>query len=221
MNDEPIGRDPLAPAFEKAAIGILSAMAGAAFGPAGVIAAALVGPFAVHAVDRLNEMHERVYSTGLVAEEVAARLRKDGTLAHLVAEATRAAVESDLPAKRALLARAVLRALQDDAEVEVEVEQELVRAAAAVSTVDVRVLVLIHGERTLEGEVQGSGTSHDDLAKAWPGARNVIDASVATLIAAGLAFDSAVGTVEYSPHWRRTSFGERFLEALREEGFRS
>jgi hypothetical protein len=43
--------DPLAPVFQKAAVGVVSAMAGAAFGPAGVVAAALVGPFAVHAVD--------------------------------------------------------------------------------------------------------------------------------------------------------------------------
>lgn len=215
MNEEPIGPDPLSPIFEKTAIEIVSAMAGAALGPAGVVAAALVGPFAVHAVDRLNEMHERVYSTGLVAKQVAARLQEDGTLAHLVAEATRAVIESDLPAKRALLARAVVRALQDDAEV--DVEQGLVRAAAAVSTVDVRVLARLHGEQTLEGENLGSGTTPDDLATAWPGVRNVIDASAATLIASGLA----VGTLEYSPHWRRTLFGERFLEALRDEGFSS
>lgn len=206
--------DTLAVVFQEAAIAIVGTMAGIALGPTGAVAAALVGPFAVHAVKRLNEMSMQLAHAGVDAQLIDAKLASDEEIAHLVAEAVRGTVESDLASQRRLLARAVVRAVRDDAEV--DVNQRIVRVASALDTVDVRVLARLPDPD--ENDARRNGLSREQLGEAWPGGRLLIDAAASSLIAAGLAEDAGIGTMDGLTMWRRTRFGKRFYEMLREEG---
>ena len=121
-----------------AAVSVVGAVAGSAFGSAGLIAAALVGPFARHALSRLTELRTRLNEAGFDEQALIRRLDEDEVLAQLVADVARGCVDSSLAAKRVLLARAAIRALNDGAVV--DVEARLVRTAASVDTADIRVL---------------------------------------------------------------------------------
>lgn len=216
-------RDESALVDLQAAVAVVSATVGAAFGPVGSIAGALVGPYALHAARRLLELRNRVEETGLGTDEIARRLEEDEDLAHLIAETVRATVESDLAAKRRLLAASAIRALTDDAVA--DVDHRIVRTAARVDTIDVHVLAVVaepreeRPDRDRPEENRGAGVIYpDELEERWPGASEVALAAVSTLIAAGLIENAGYGTFGGLTFWRPTPFGRRFLEELRAEG---
>lgn len=113
-------RDELALVSQEAAIAAVTAVAAAELGPAGAVVGALLGPYATLAAKRLRQLLGRVDEAGFDRDIIVARLDDDEALAQLVAEAVRGTVESDLEAKRRLLAAAVIRALEDDAVVNEE-----------------------------------------------------------------------------------------------------
>lgn len=203
-------RDEWALADLDAAIGIVGATVGTAFGPLGSILAAFVGPYAKLAVARVMRLRTRVSEEiDLDDEELRLRLEESEPLAQMMAEVVRGTVESDLEAKRRLLARAAIRALKDDAVV--DEESVFVRTANAVDTTDVRVLALI-GERG-EGWV-----SNEDIARASPGLARVAGASSARLLAAGLLVrPSEAGLRPPSGH-RLSRLGRDFLDRLLQAG---
>jgi hypothetical protein len=124
----------------------------------------------------------------------------------------RATVESDLVAKRALQAKAIVRALEDDATV--DESAKFIRAADMIDTTDARVLAMIDGR---------GARSLADLAKHWPGAANILDSAVASLGGAGLIFDRTAsmrppGPGNFEARYDLTTFGRAFLEDLEAEG---
>jgi hypothetical protein len=226
VTDEPRDierRDAWAVVDLEAAVGVVTTTVGAMLGPAGAVVGALVGPYARHAATRLLELRSRVEEAGVDTETIVDRLDHNEELAQLIAEAVRATVESDLAAKRALLARAAIRALEDDAVV--DIDQRIVRAAAQVDTVDVHVLAIVaepmeerpDPERPSERRAEGT-VYPDELESRWSGAGEVALAAVSTLIAAGLIENAGIGTMGGLTFWRTTPFGRLFLEGLREEG---
>ena len=215
-------RDALALTTQAAAIGVAGVVAGTAFGPAGGVIAAFVGPYATFAFKRLRELSVAVEDAGFDEDSVSARLSSDETLAQLTAKAAQGVVESDLAAKRKLLARAVIRALGDDADV--DAEARLIRTVGDIDTVDVRVLALLadppdrpppadETKRRPEGV-----TFPDELFARWPGLGVVASSAISTLIAAGLVENAGIGTFGGLTFWKLTSFGDAVLEGLREGG---
>jgi hypothetical protein len=207
--------DELAVASQDAAIGVVTAVVGAVFGPAGAVVGALIGPYAKLAMDRLTRLRQRINrDTGLDEQEIVDRLDANAPLAHLVAEAVRGTVESDLAAKRDLLTKAVVRALEDDAVV--DTENKFVRAANEIDTADVRVLRII-------GEWWPNPKPLSQVVDAWPGSAEVIEAAGASLTAAGLVWDSSgqirpPGAGSFPATVQLTTFGRAFLERLMADG---
>lgn len=209
-------RAELALTSQDAAVGVVSAVVGAALGPAGVVAAAFIGPYAVLAARRLRELQSRVADAGLQEAEIIERVSENEALAHLVASVARGTVESDSAAKRALLARAAVRALRDDAAV--DVEGRFVRTAVEVDTTDVRVLAIIgeHGHAAAEVDGADDRIAPEAIAERWPGAADVIGAATATLSSSGLIESPA--TMNGVIMWRLTPYGWAFLDRLIAEG---
>jgi hypothetical protein len=195
---------------------LLGAVAGATImlGPVGGIVAALIGPFASFAARRLEEWLGILRSAGVDEAELAQRLLEDEVLAHLVAEAVRATIESDIRAKRTLLARAVLRALEEDADV--NVEARFIRTAGALDTVDVKVLAII-GELTGQ-EKKRRTVAASVIEKQWEGVAPVIESVFSTLQATGVTEDPAPGAVRSDGSVRLTRYGQVFLGMLMDEG---
>lgn len=166
-----------------------------------------------------RELRARVDAAGLDDETLVERLEGNEALAHMVAEVVRGTIESDLAAKRALLARAAIRGLKDDAVV--DVEARVVRTAVEMDTADIRVLAIVGGPKTAEGALpeRREGTvSVDEIIRRWPGGAEIVGASIASLTAAGLIEDPGVGALRHSPQARITRYGREFLNRLLEEG---
>lgn len=145
MSDEDRLRNELALVSQEAAIYVVASVVGVTLGPAGVIAGAFLGPFAVHAAKRFRELTTEVSAAGLDADTIVERLDDDEVLSQLVAEVVRGTVESDSAAKRALLAHAAIHALTDDAAV--DEEARFVRTAIEVDTFDIRCSLTSASER--------------------------------------------------------------------------
>jgi hypothetical protein len=187
---------------------------GATLGPLGVIAAAMLSPLALHAARRLREFAADVRRDGLDEEALRRLLEEDERLADLVARALRSAVESDLGAKRKLLARAVRRALEDDAVV--DVEDKIVRAAAAIDTTDVRVLVIIDAYPDDRRRMPRRHLAHE-----WPGVTTVASAAYAALQGVGLIQITEIRSRgRTSEVVQLTPFGREVLERLLAGGLR-
>jgi hypothetical protein len=206
-------------ADSDAAVSVLTASVGAAFGPLGAILGAAVGSYAKSATRRFIELRKRIEEAGLEDQETIERLGQNEALAWLIAEVVRGTVESDLNAKRRLLGDAAIRALQDDAFV--DKETVFVQAAAAIDTVDVRVLSIIGDslpERADPADVtqrRPDGTVFpDELVERWPGVDGFQAAPLSHLIAAGLIENAGIGTFGGSTFWRVTTFGRLFLDRL-------
>jgi hypothetical protein len=205
--------DALALASDEAAVGVLGAVIGAStLGPEGAVVAALLGPFAVHAARRLREFMADVRFDELEIDQVAKRLFQDEQLADLVAQALHAAIESDLKAKRRLLARAVRHALADDAQV--DVEAKYVRTAAVIDTTDIRVLAIVNAFT----QEQRMPIRH--IGHVSPGVGTVGTPALAALTSAGLVSTSASASGQ-SPSTklvRISDFGSEFMARLITEG---
>jgi hypothetical protein len=215
-------RDELALVSQEAAIGVVTSIVGQSLGPAGAVVGAFLGPFAVHAAKRISELVARVDEVGLEKGTIVERLNENEALAQLVAEVVRATVESDLGAKRALLAQAAIRALRDDAAV--DVEARVVRVAVAIDTVDVRVLAMVaeppeRPEPEDESQRRAEGAMYpDELVARWPGAEEILSTATSSLIAAGLIENAGIGTFGGETFWKLSPFGRRFLDRLLQEG---
>jgi hypothetical protein len=109
--DDEHRRDELALASFDAAMAALGAAVGYAYGPVGGTLATLLGPFAHLAVRRLLDLRSHLSDAGFSEEEILERLEENERLAQHIAEVVRGTVESDLEAKRRLLARSAVKAL--------------------------------------------------------------------------------------------------------------
>ena len=207
-------RAALASVDLEAVIAVVTTTVGAMFGPVGAIAGAFVGPYAKHAATRLIELRSRVEEAGVDSETLVGRLDENEALAHLIAEVVRGTVDSDLAAKRALLARAAIRALENDSVV--DIEQRIVRTANQVDTVDIRLLALLC-KPTPERRESASVTA-EELVSRWPGVADVVSGTTSSLIAAGLIKTGSPGTLRPRMSWKPTSYGRLFLERLQSEG---
>lgn len=215
-------RDELALISQEAAIAAVTAVAAAELGPAGAVVGALLGPYATLAAKRLRELLRRVEEAGLDRDTIVKRLEEDEAIAQIIAEVVRGTVESDLRAKRRLLAQAAIRALEDDAVV--DEETVFVRTAAAIDTVDVRVLAIVgdppeRPEPDDPSQRRPEGTVFpDELIARWPGVEQLQAAPLSSLIAAGLIENAGIGTMNGLTFWKPTMFGRQFLDRLLEEG---
>jgi hypothetical protein len=215
--------DPWALADLESAVAVIQGVVGIAFGPIGVVLAALLGPQAKHAIAWLTELRSDIGATGLSEEELVDRLDSDPRLAQLVANIVRGTVESDSVARRKLLARSAVRALEDGAKV--TEEAIFVRAANGIDAVDVRALVIVADPPPrsptwpayrVEGFVY-----LEELEARWSGEPTIVWVSTSRLEAQGLIERGGVGGGGYGsgpPHWRITPFGRFMLDRLIAEG---
>jgi hypothetical protein len=196
----------------------VTAVAAAELGPAGAVLAGLLGPYAALAGKRLRGLIGTVEEAGFDRERIVESLEGNEALAQMIAEVVRGTVESDLEAKRRLLARAAIRALEDDAVVdEVTI---YVRTANAVDAIDLKVLSRLGQPRSRgKGPVTGGYVRH-----MWPDIAEIFGPAISSLESAGLVVtmpetetDADTGD-EIELTWEVTPWGRRFLDRLREEG---
>jgi hypothetical protein len=216
MNEPDIERERAwAIADFDAAVSVVGATIGAVFGPLGAILGAGVGSYAKFAVKRFVELRARIDEAGLDEAQIIERLEENEPLAQMIAEVVRGTVETDLEAKRRLLAAAAIRALEDDAVV--DEEATVVRTANAIDTTDVRVLAII-GEQSSRGNVFVF-----QIVAAWPGARFGLTPALSSLESAGLVksipmIDTESEEIDVDASWTITGYGKQLLERLFGEG---
>jgi hypothetical protein len=205
-------RDELALTTQEAAIGIVAAVASAELGPVGAVVGALLAPMANLAAKRLREFVNSVHDS-VDVDTMAKKLDDNEALAQLVAEAIRGTIESDLAAKRKLLARAAVRALTDDAAI--DEEGLIVRTLNSVGTADVRLLAVLAGSNS-------KTMSEYQIGYHAPAVRRVLAPTISALEAAGLALyapqapDEPADEIEAA--WAVTRWGDVVLGRLRKEG---
>lgn len=213
---EPRRRDELASRSHESAIAVVQVVVGSLLPGVGTVMAAAVAPFAKFAAERLRDLATEWEAAGVDEEVVEERLQDDEARARLVADVVRGTLESDLAAKRKLLAHAAVRVFKD-LTVDVDAEQRLVRAANMLDTFDVRVLALAGHPPDRGPDTEYAGTLQpEDFDDMWAGSREFATASASTLMAAGL-IERLQGFGD-PPGWRITEFGRRLLEALEAEG---
>lgn len=214
MTDPP-PNDRLGRLMEDAALTTVTTSVGSMLGPEGALVASLVGVVGTAGIRWLLEVSERITrETGLDEATLNDHIERDERLAVLIGDVLRATFTSDLAAKRGLLARAAVRALQDDAVV--DVEAAYVRTASQLNTADVRALVII-------GTWEYDARPFRNVAEAWPGGAEILDAASASLTAAGLIEDPGDRIQTPAPGRRDTtvrvsSYGRDFLNRLLQEG---
>jgi hypothetical protein len=206
-------RDEWALTHLDAAAGLVGATVGATVGPLGSILAALIGPYGKRVAARLMGLRTRV-AEEVDDEELLRRLEESEPLAQMMAEVVRGTVESDLEAKRRLLARAAIHALKDDAIV--DEERVFVRACNALDTLDVRVLVSIaaHGDDVMAHGGEDVRLPFAEIERrTTPG---TAAATTSTLASVGMIESPA--TIGGEVLYQLTTFGRALLDRLLEEG---
>ncbi|MEX1046987.1 MAG: hypothetical protein WD050_06275 [Actinomycetota bacterium] len=161
-------------------------------------------------------MSTHVEEAGFDEDAIKERLADNESIAQVVASAVRGVVESDLRSKRLLLARAVVRALQDDAAA--DIEARFVRTAGEIDTVDVRVLAIIGGPQEATQSGKEVLVYLDQVTKDWPANEAVLAAAMASLSSAGLAEHPNPGAIRGTDMVRVSLYGREFLSRLQQEG---
>jgi len=207
-------RDEFALADLDAAVGIVGATVGAAFGPLGSILGGARRPYAKFAVTRFMELRTSVATeVGLEDQELRRRIEESEPLAQMIAEVVRGTVESDLGAKRRLLARAAVHALKDDSAV--NVEAVFVRTANALDTIDIHVLCCV---AELQRSAPGKLVEPQQVIEMWPGTSAAIDAAFAALRAAGVVRGPGTQLGASGAEVTMTAHGTAFVDRLLTEG---
>lgn len=157
--------------------------------------------------------------SGLTPDELRSVVEEFPMIAELVGMAWESAARTAGEDKRTMLAKAVAAAIRSPANEAVEPYPHLVRTIALIETSEVKLLTLLaqpapnsgrHAYTRLDGAM-----TEEDLAKLWPGARELLTPMLAALAREGLIRDAAVGTFGYSePAWRVTQYGLRLLRFL-------
>jgi hypothetical protein len=201
--------------MEDLTVAAITTSVGSMVGPEGALVASLIGTAGTFGIRWLLEVSDRIArETGVDEATLNARFEQDERLAVLIGEVFRATVTSEMAAKRGLLARAVVRALEDDAQV--DVEGAYVRTASQLNTADVRVLRII-------GTWEYYAQPLENVAQKWPGGAEILDTANASLTSAGLIEDpgermQAPGPTVRQRTVRLSSYGREFLKRLLEEG---
>ncbi|MFJ3976044.1 hypothetical protein [Streptomyces sp. NPDC090021] len=136
----------------------------------------------------------------------------------LLSETVQAAMETPLEAKIHALGLCLARGVEDDTRV--DAERLRVRGLARVETQEAKLMALINQPQP-DARATWLGWSRGEILERLPGYADVLDASMALLVAEGIAADAGVGGYggggTGQEQWILTSFGRdclRLLEAL-------
>lgn len=233
MSDETKGFVALrvATGLAAAAAGVHSPV-GALVGAAGKeVVDALFGTITRHRERAIRLIEISVQESGAAVDRFAETMEDSPELLALLAATVQAAMETPLEEKVYALGGCLGRAVADEAKVDAEMLR--VRGLARIDNAEVKLMALLsevpgwipkeHGEA---GEPRRwRGWRREDILQRLPGFAGVLDASLARLIAEGLALNAGRGTwanAEGHEQWALTDFGLdclRLLEATRQ--FRS
>ncbi|MCX5130872.1 hypothetical protein OOK06_02010 [Streptomyces sp. NBC_00340] len=145
----------------------------------------------------------------------------------LLAETVQAAMETPLEAKIYALGRCLAGGVQDDTRV--DAERLRVRGLARIETQEVKLMAVLNEEAPLRPADPERGIPENGRWLGWPrtaileqlpGLTGVLDASIALLVAEGLAIDAGVGTFGGGgpgrEQWILTDFGKDCLQLLQD-----
>ncbi|MGP4051671.1 hypothetical protein [Streptomyces sp. 2A115] len=143
----------------------------------------------------------------------------------LLSETVQAAMETSLEAKIYALGRCLASGVQDDTKV--DAERIRVRALARIEAQEVKLMALLNGQprlrpadtqRDIPGNGRWQGWPRTEILGQLPGFDDVLDASIALLVAEGLAVDGAIGVFggggPDKEQWILTGFGKGCLRLL-------
>lgn len=227
MSDETKGSVALRVATALAAAG-----AAAAGGPVG----ALVGAGMKEVVDALFDTIYRrrleratrmieigVQASGAAVDRFSETIEDSPALLALLAATVEAAMETPLEEKVYALGGCLGRAAADQARVDAEMLR--VRGLARIDNAEVKLMALLseqpgwipkeHGES--REPKRWLGWRREEILQRLPGFAGVLDASLARLVAEGLAFNAGLGTwasAAGQEQWALTDFGHDCLHLL-------
>ncbi|MEU6294045.1 hypothetical protein [Streptomyces erythrochromogenes] len=204
-------------------------------GPLGAIAGAVfqealneVAPRLIRAViQRREERAAQVIAVGSVSAGVGINrfsetIESSPELLALLSETVQAAMETPLEAKIYALGLCLARGVEDDTKI--DAERLRVRGLARIETQEAQLMALINQPQPVE---RGTwlGWSRGEILQRLPGYADVLDASMALLVAEGIAADAGTGGFggggTGQEQWILTNFGRdclRLLQALTPPG---
>ncbi len=210
----------------------LAAAAASTAGPVG----ALVGAGAKEVVDGLFDVinrrrHERAsrlieisaQASGAAVDRFSETIEASPALLALLAATVQAAMETPLEEKVYALGGCLGRAVSDEARV--DAEMLLVRGLARIDNAEVKLMALLSEPPGWIPKEPGDtgkparwkGWRREEILQRLPGFADVLDASLARLIAEGHAFNAGLGTwasAAGQEQWKLTDFGLECLHLL-------
>lgn len=170
-----------------------------------------------HQKSRADDLRKQLKErSGLSIEAIAARVAADPALAALLLASIESAMRTASSEKRGVLAAVTAKGFTD-AEVNLDELTVLQRTAAEVEEYDMAVLAEIAKPRPdrLRDLDPGAIVWNELTAGLPPGLEpDTLRPVLAHLMALALVDDSAVGTWDYTPRWRASEYGFRFLNFL-------
>ncbi|WP_329545548.1 hypothetical protein OG548_14315 [Streptomyces sp. NBC_01356] len=155
-------------------------------------------------------------SAGTGIDRFSETIESSPELLALLSETVQAAMDTPLEAKIYALGLCLARGVEDDTRV--DAERLRVRGLARIETQEAKLMALINQPRARDGAEPQVGWGRRGIAEHLPGFADVLDASMALLVAEGLAADAALGEAfgggPGREHWALTDFGRDCLRLL-------
>jgi hypothetical protein len=215
-----------------------AAVGGAVAGPVGAVLGAVAQEAVNEAAQRLIRLiikrrEERAAQVMAVGAEVSnasmdrfsETIESSPELLALLAETVQAAMETSLEAKIYALGRCLANGVQDDTTV--DAERLRVRGLARIEAQEAKLMALLNEaiplrladpERGIPENARWLGWPRVEILGHLPGFTSVLDASIALLVAEGLAIDAGVGAYGGGgpgrEQWILTDFGKDCLRLL-------
>ncbi|MGW3447368.1 hypothetical protein [Streptomyces sp. NPDC001076] len=205
-----------------AVAGPVGALAGAAGGALLQEAINEVVPRLAEAVNRRR--HERaaqVIAVGAATsnaglDRFTETIESSDELLALLSETVQAAMETSLSAKVHALGRCLAHGVDDDTRI--DAERLRVRGLARIETQEAKIMAVIDQPQPAGGRDPWLGWNRAEILDHLPGYTAVLDASMALLVAEGLAADAGVGGFGGGgpgrEQWNLTDFGRDCLRLL-------
>ncbi|MFD9657113.1 hypothetical protein [Streptomyces mirabilis] len=134
----------------------------------------------------------------------------------LLSETVQAAMQTSLEDKVVALGRCLANGVEDDTRI--DAERLRVRGLARIETQEAKIMAVLGQPQNPDGRSPWTGWNRAEILARLPGYVDVLDASMALLVAEGLAADAGVGGYGGGgpgrEQWNLTDFGQNCLRLL-------
>ncbi|MGW1785758.1 hypothetical protein ACWCQQ_42780 [Streptomyces sp. NPDC002143] len=134
----------------------------------------------------------------------------------LLSETVQAAMQTSLEDKVVALGRCLANGVEDDTRI--DAERLRVRGLARIETQEAKIMAVLGQLQNPDGRSPWAGWNRAEILARLPGYIDVLDASMALLVAEGLAIDAGVGGYGGGgpgrEQWNLTDFGRNCLRLL-------